>query len=52
MKSNAKNSDLVQLLTSLKKSEEFLYLRNTKVIHIKKRRNIFYVFITFLFTPN
>ena len=45
MNSNAKNSDLTQVLTSLKKSEEFLYLRNTKVIQIKKRRNIF----TFLF---
>ena len=41
MKSNAKNSDLVQVLTSLKKSDEFLYLRNTKVMHIKKKRNIF-----------
>ena len=41
MNSNAKNSDLVQVLTSLKKSEEFLYLRNTKVIQIKKRRKFF-----------
>ena len=41
MNSNAKNSDLVQVLTSLKKSEEFLYLRNTNTIHIKKRRKIF-----------
>ena len=37
MKSDTKNSDLVQVLTSLKKSEEFLYLRNKKVIHIKKK---------------
>ena len=41
MNSNAKNSDLVRVLTSLKKSEEFLYLRNTKVLHIKKRRKFF-----------
>ena len=41
MNSNVKNSDLVQVLTSLKKSEEFLYLRNTKVIQIKKRRKNF-----------
>ena len=41
MNSNAKNSDLVQVLMSLKKSEEFFYLRNTKVIHIKKRRKFF-----------
>ena len=41
MKSNAKNSDLVQVLTSLKKSEEFLYLRNIKVIRIKKTRKTF-----------
>ena len=38
MNSDAKNSDLVQVLTSLKKSKEFLYLRNKKVIHTKKRR--------------
>ena len=41
MNSDAKNSDLVQALTSLKKSEEFLLLRNKKVIHFKKRRKIF-----------
>ena len=51
MNSNAKNSDLVQVLTSLKKSEEFLYLRNTKVIHIKIRK-FFFTFLLLLFTPN
>ena len=30
MKSDANNSDLVQVLTSLKKSEEFLFLRRKK----------------------
>ena len=41
MNSDAKNSDLVQVFTSLKKSEEFLFLRNKKVIHFKKRRKFF-----------
>ena len=41
MNSDAKNSDLVQVLTLLKKSEEFLFLRNKKVIHIKKIRTFF-----------
>ena len=41
MNSDAKNSDLIQVLTSLKKSEEFSYLRNKKVIHIKKKGKIF-----------
>ena len=44
MNSDAKKSDLVQVLTPLKKSEEFLYLRNKKVIHIKKRN--FYFFLS------
>ena len=52
MNSDAKNSDLVEVLTSLKKFEEFLYLRNKKVLHIKEKRKIFYLFITFSFTPN
>ena len=30
MKSDANNSDMVQVLTSLKKSEEFLFLRRKK----------------------
>ena len=38
MNSNAKNSNLVQVLTLFKKSEEFLYLRITKVINVRKRR--------------
>ena len=38
MTSDAKNSDLVHVCTLLKKSEEFLYLRNTKAIPIKKRK--------------
>ena len=46
MNSDAKNSDLVQVLTSLKKSEEFFFLRNKKVIHFKKRRKIF-TFLSF-----
>ena len=33
--------DYATFLTSLKKIEEFLYLRNKKVIHIKKRRKGF-----------
>ena len=41
MNSDAKNSDLIQVLTSLKKSEEFSYLRNKKVIHIKKKGKTF-----------
>ena len=41
MNSDAKNSDLVPFLMLLTKSKEFLYSRNKKVIHIKKRRNIF-----------
>ena len=41
MNSDVKNSDLVQVFTSLKKSEEFLFLRTKKVIHFKKRRNFF-----------
>ena len=41
MNSVGKNSVLLQVLTSLKKSEEFLYLRNKKVIHIKKKGKIF-----------
>ena len=41
MNSDIKNSDLVQVLTTLKKSEKFLYLRNTKVRRIKKRRKLF-----------
>ena len=41
MNSNTKNSYLVQVLTSLKKSEEFLFLRNRKVIHFKERRKFF-----------
>ena len=41
MNSDAKNSDLVQVLTSVKQSEEFLFLRNKKVTHFKKRRKSF-----------
>ena len=41
MNSDAKKPNLVQLLTLLKKSEEFLFLRDKRVIHIKKRRIIF-----------
>ena len=41
MNSDAKNSDVAQVLTLLKESEEFLFLRNKKVIHIKKRRKLF-----------
>ena len=41
MNSDAKYFDLIQVLTSLKKSEEFSYLRNKKVIHIKKKGKIF-----------
>ena len=41
MNSDAKNSDLVQVLTSLKKSEEILFLRNKNVIHFKKKRKFF-----------
>ena len=41
MNSDAKNSDLVQVLTLLKKSEEFLFLSNKEVVHIKKRRKCF-----------
>ena len=51
MNSDAKKSDLVQVLTSLKKSEEVLYVRNEKVIHIEKWRSIF-TFYPFLFRPN
>ena len=51
MTSDAKNPNLVQVCTSLKKSEEVLYLENTKAIHIKKRK-IFFLFITFLLRPN
>ena len=43
---NSEKSDLVQVLTSLKKSEEFLYLKNKKVKHIKKRRE-FFTFLSF-----
>ena len=48
MNSDVENPDLVQVLTSLKKSEEFLFLRNKKVTHQKKKNN--YLFITFFFT--
>ena len=41
MNSDAKKPNLVQVLTLLKKSEEFLFLRDKRVIHIKKRRIIF-----------
>ena len=41
MNSDAKNSDLVQALTSLKKLEEFFCIRNKKVILIKKIRKNF-----------
>ena len=41
MNSDAKSFDQVQTLTLLKKSEEFLFLRSKKVIHIKKRKIIF-----------
>ena len=49
MNSDVENPDLVQVLTSLKKSEEFLFLRNKKVIHIKKRRIIFTFLSLFCF---
>ena len=49
MNSDVENPDLVQVLTSLKKSEEFLFLRNKKVIHIKKRRIIFTFLSLFFF---
>ena len=52
MNSDAKNSDLVQVLTSLKKSEEFLFLRNKKVIHFKKRRKMFTFLSFFLFAAD
>ena len=38
MNSAAKNNDLVLVLTSLQKSEEFLFLRNKRVTQFKKRR--------------
>ena len=41
MNSDVENSGLVQVLTSLKKSEEFSCLRNKTVIRIKKTRKIF-----------
>ena len=49
MNLDVENPDLVQVLTSLKKSEEFLFLRNKKVIHIKKRRIIFTFLSLFCF---
>ena len=41
MNSEAKKSDLVQVFILLKKSEELLFLRDKRVMHIKKRRIIF-----------
>ena len=52
MNSDAKNNDLVLVLKSLQKSEEFLFLRNKRVTQFKKRRKKTYLFITFLFTPS
>ena len=40
MNSDPKISDLVEVLTLLKKSEELLFLRNKRVTHIKKGRII------------
>ena len=49
MNSNPKNFDLVQVLTSLKKSKEYLFLRNKKVKYFKKRRKnlLFYHFFVY-----
>ena len=47
MNSNVKNSDLVQVLALLKNSEEFIKSHT----HQEKKKT-FYLFITFLFTPN
>ena len=41
MNSDAKNSDVAQVLTLLKESEEFFAFKKKKGIHIKKRRKIF-----------
>ena len=52
MNSDAKNSDLVQVLMSLKKFDEFLLSKNKKSHTLQEKKKIFYLFITFLFTPD
>ena len=44
--------DYATFLTSLKKIEEFLFLRNKKVIHIKKRRKSFTLLSLFCLHQN
>ena len=51
MNSDAKNSDVAQVLTLLKESQEFLFLRKKRHTHQEKKKNV-HLFITFLFTPN
>ena len=50
MNSNVKNSDPVQVLTSLKKSEELLYLRNTKANTSRKKEKFLPFYHIFVYT--
>lgn len=47
-----KISDMAQILTSINRSEVFLYLRNEIIIHINKTGITLYLFINSLFKLN